>query len=132
MKKERKNKPRNPKKVLWRVFSEYVRRKEGGKCISCGDVKDFKYQQAGHYIPKSVCGMSLYFDERNVHCQCVRCNKWLHGNLTAYAVALEGMYGDGILQQLEFEKGQIVKNFDYEGKILEYKEKLKEFTSAKE
>lgn len=56
---------------------------------------------AGHYIPTSICGEYLYFDERNVNCQCTACNRFKHGNLTEYARRLVEKYGGGILKKLD-------------------------------
>lgn len=53
-----------------------------------------------HYKPQGLCKTIKY---SRVHAQCVRCNKWPHGNLAAYSVALEKRYGFGILQTLELQ-----------------------------
>jgi len=58
------------------------------------------YMHAGHYKPQGTF-KSIKYDPMNVHAQDVRCNKWLHGNLSAYATALEKRYGFGILQKLD-------------------------------
>ena len=46
------------------------------------------------------CGL-LRFDEKNVHCQCPRCNLFLGCNMDRYAVHLEADYGQGILQEFQ-------------------------------
>lgn len=46
------------------------------------------------------------------------------GNLQAYALSLEERYGEGILQKLNHDKQRIIKNYPYEEKIKEYKEKI--------
>ena len=46
-------------------------------CVSC---KTGKAENAGHFYH----GL-LDFDEENINGQCVRCNKWLHGNLAPYS-----------------------------------------------
>lgn len=48
--------------------------------------------QAGHFYPQGS-KKSVMYDPRNVHAQCVGCNKWKHGNLTVYAEALIDKYG---------------------------------------
>lgn len=55
---------------------------------------------AGHYVPKNRGGLLLYFDERAVNSQCTYCNRFLHGNLDSYAIALRKQYGDSILEEL--------------------------------
>jgi len=81
---------------------------------------------AGHYIPKTG-GLSIYFDEKNVHCQCTYCNRFMHGNLAPYAIALRQRYGETILEELAWKKQQITKytTQDYQYLIQVYKEKLK-------
>ena len=60
---------------------------------------------AGHYVPQSK-GNRLRFDERNVHCQCLSCNSFKRGNLSAYALKLEEEYGHGILQEFDRIKNE--------------------------
>lgn len=113
------------KKRLWLLFSKYIRTRDNGRCISCGKQDDIRNMDAGHYIPKSA-GLSLYFDERNVNCQCTRCNRFLHGNLSQYALALMKKYGQTILEELEQERRQILKisENEYFDLIKLYKKKL--------
>jgi len=89
------------KKKLWKLFSEYIRQRDEGKCFTCSTQKHWKDMDAGHYIPTSICGEYLYFDERNVNCQCTACNRFKHGNLTEYARRLVEKYGGGILKKLD-------------------------------
>jgi hypothetical protein len=114
------------KKQLWTIFSKYIRQRDGGICISCGKVDDWKKMDAGHYIPKTA-GLSIYFNERNVNCQCTYCNRFMHGNLSAYALALRKKYGNDILEELDnVRKTPIVlTRKDYEDKITYYKTLIK-------
>src|SRR5674476_323265 len=88
------------KRKLWKVFSEFIRRRDDGLCISCG--KKFEWQQtdAGHFIAKTG-GLSIYFDPENVHAQCSGCNRFRHGNLVQYAIALRRKYGPDIIEELD-------------------------------
>ena len=97
------------KKQAWKLMSEYVRRRDRGVCFTCGDQRPWKGQQAGHFVHKDC----LDFDFRNINCQCVRCNKWLHGNLTVYAERLIQTCGPGIVHKL-VRKGLEVKKFSRE------------------
>ena len=72
------------KAKAWKLFSEWVRRKdiignrpyeECALCVSCGKLDEWKKLQAGHFIPKSH-GLVYYFHEKNVHPQCDYCNIW--------------------------------------------------------
>lgn len=113
------------KKQLWQVFSEYIRQRDSGVCISCGKKDFWRKMDAGHYIPKTA-GLSLYFDERNVNCQCTHCNRWLHGNLSRYAVELRKKYGENILEELDTKRHQtkIITYEEYKELIERYKTKL--------
>lgn len=119
------------KKRLWKYFSEFIRRlnadEDGNvECVTCGAIRHWKAMHAGHYIAKSM-GTAIYFDERNVHPQCPGCNLYKRGNLARYAIFLESKYGKGILQDLDNTQraGLKMSTADYEEKIHEYKEKLR-------
>ena len=91
------------KKKAWKVFSKYIKTKysKNGycQCITCGKQHPLEETHAGHYIHGNT--KPTYFDERNVHPQCVACNMHRSGNLNQYALYLEGRYGVGILQELD-------------------------------
>lgn len=110
------------KKNLWKVFSEYIRKRDKGICISCGKRGDIKEVDAGHYIPRSA-GLSTYFDPQNVHAQCTACNRFRHGNLPAYAIALRQRYGNDILEVLDARRREIRKY-----SIVEYQELTRHYT----
>lgn len=61
------------------VFHKWIVERDNRICFTCGHQGD----QAGHYRHGK-----LDFDEDNLHCQCSRCNKWLHGNLATYTLKL--------------------------------------------
>ena len=113
------------KKMLWIYFSKFIRQRDRGICISCGKVDDWKNTDAGHYVPKTA-GLSIYFDERNVHCQCTGCNRFRHGNLSQYALALKRKYGEQILEEIDQKRRQIRKISapEYESLITLYKNKI--------
>lgn len=117
----------NYKKKLWTLFSRHIRLKyadDNGqvRCVTCGSIWHWKEIHAGHYIPKSR-GLSVYFEERNVHPQCVACNTYHHGALDKYALFLQEKYGPGILEELDQLSRQIKKisKFEYEEMIEHYK-----------
>jgi len=92
-------------KKAWKLFSEYVRRSERGFCFTCGLKRHWKEQHAGHYIHKDC----LDFDPINIHCQCVRCNMYLSGNLGVYAERLISEYGEASVAELRVRSEQIKK-----------------------
>ncbi len=89
------------KREAWKWFSRYIKIRDNWICFTCGkDLKDDKkLANAGHYVPQSK-GNKLRFYEYNVHCQCVSCNHYQHGNLYTYALKLIRKYGY-ILEELE-------------------------------
>jgi len=113
-------------KKLDALVSEYVRRLEDGKCYTCGNVKDWKYQEAGHY--KGRGNMATRFFLKNIHCQCKICNQWKGGNLEVYGEKLVEQYGLGIIEELTIKSSRI-KVFDIgelKALIVEFKMKIKE------
>lgn len=121
------------KKRLWKLFSEYIRRKNADdfgvvRCITCRVYLHWKEIHAGHYEKRTY--LALCFDERNVHPQCPRCNLWLNGNQSEYALALRRKYGETILEDLSAVKNSRDKfsRMEYEEMISDYKKKLKELS----
>lgn len=119
---------KRPERVLhqkaWKVFSEYIRRRDKGRCCTCGVVSDYKNMNAGHFHH----GV-LDFDEMNVNCQCVACNKWNHGRLNIYATFLVEKYGleafnDLYKRAMIANKGQKYYPWELEAIIAKYKNQL--------
>lgn len=123
------------KKDLWTQFSKWVRKTEGGICFSCGKkVPDYydrygnlkegwKAAQGGHFITGAICPPNLYFDERNVHCQCYHCNINLSGNWLNYEIKMIDKYGIEVVNELKSIAHQVVDwtAEDYEKRIAYYK-----------
>jgi hypothetical protein len=79
----------------WKIFSQYIRQRDKGICFTCGTKKPWKEMHAGHFKHGR-----LDFDEMNVHCQCIYCNTYLHGNLGEYGIKLVKKYGLKKVQDL--------------------------------
>lgn len=77
------------KAKLWKVFGAYIRKRDRGICFTCGRKCDGKGYHAGHFIPKSVGGIALYFHPENVNGQCYHCNINLGGNQYEYSLRLK-------------------------------------------
>lgn len=82
-------------KKAWRIFSEYIRRRDKGICFTCGDKRPWKQQNAGHFRHDV-----LDFDELNIHCQCRRCNHFYSGKLDIYGRRLIELHGLETLMDL--------------------------------
>jgi hypothetical protein len=127
----KKKRPPNLKNILWRLFSEYIRRRYADHagnaiCVSCDKVAHWKLQHPGHFVRASA-GMNTYFDEQNVNVQCVRCNIFLDGNMAAYALYMVKTYGNDILAALD-ERRRVVRKIstpEYLELIEAYKSKLR-------
>lgn len=82
------NSPTILKKKLWKIVSEYIRRRDSNsewiwKCCSCDIKKHWKELQAWHYIPSWSSSYHRY-EEKNIHIQCYGCNCWKGWNLIEY------------------------------------------------
>ncbi len=76
------------KKELWKWFTLYIKQRDNWACFTCGRRCEGSGAHGGHFITKSIGGILLYFDERNVHCQCYNCNINLAGNIWEYGQRL--------------------------------------------
>jgi hypothetical protein len=112
------------KKELDEVFSIFIRMRDKGVCFTCPKKSEWKYTDAGHFINRKH--LATRWHEKNVHCQCMGCNRFRNGNKEDYAVHLEELYGHGILQELQAlkEKGKAFKYHELETLIKKYKTKI--------
>ena len=109
------------KKKAWKVFSEFIRRRSGGVCYTCGYKTEWKNLQGSHYIPKSL-SQNLLFNEINVQACCVRCNMWLLGNLDEFNRRLVLDYG-----QAEVDRLRLAKNVSKSWSIQELQNLIKKY-----
>jgi len=121
------------KGMLWTVFSQYIRQRDEGICISCGERKTYSELQAGHFAPAGGNDLELCFSEFNVNGECAQCNADFKGNgwhLILMRVNMITKYGIDVL--LEIERLQGMKRsfkwdeIEYVQRIKYYSEKLKE------
>jgi hypothetical protein len=116
------------RKELWRVFSKWIKVRDKYICFTCGNDCEGKANSGHFFHGKSV--MS-WIDERNVHCQCIGCNKYKSGNLAEYSLKLLETYGGNIIYELKQLKS-IKKKWEHkelEDKIEYYKNKTQECES---
>ena len=84
--------------------------------------------QNGHFQSRKH--LSTRFDEENCQVQCVKCNVYAWGEQYKFSLALDGKYGEGKAEELQYLARTTVKisRVEYEEKISYYKslvEKLK-------
>jgi hypothetical protein len=112
----------------WKLQSEYIRRYERGICFTCGVTKDWKEMDTGHYIH----GNWMDFILMALHCQCTRCNRFLHGNLGVYAERMVAEYGEKAVAELRAysekkeNKDKKYNIFELQELINTYKQRLAE------
>jgi hypothetical protein len=88
-------------KKLQAEFNKFIRNRDSDKnCISCGVTLRGKKFDAGHFWNANN-HWAVRFDEDNVHGQCVRCNRHLHGNLLEYRTGLIQRIGNERYERLE-------------------------------
>jgi len=82
-------------------FQLWVRlRDKNLPCISCAEHKELV--DGGHYF-KAELFSGLIFNEKNVHKQCRKCNRFLGGNEIQYRIGLVKRFGEDYVNQLEQE-----------------------------
>lgn len=117
-----------------RVFNTFIRERDvGKKCITCSTILGKVKYDAGHYY--SAGGHpSIRFDERNVHGQCVNCNRDKHGNLILYNQTILERISNEDLEELRRLSNTTRKYTIIELKdlIKEYRQKLKKVKELRE
>lgn len=111
---------------LQKLVNAYVRKRDEGKqCISCRTFLRGKFD-AGHFYSVGSYP-NLRFNLDNIHGQCVRCNRDLHGNLSEYRLRLIERLGEERVQILDEIRHEIFKPTIPEiiFQIADYKARLK-------
>ena len=125
------------KKELDKWFSLYIRLRdatdEGSvQCFTCSRISHYKSgMQCGHF--QSRRHHSTRWNELNCQVQCVKCNLYEQGEQFRFGIGLDGKYGEGTADELEFLSRTIMKvsRIDYEEKISYYKEAVKNLKKEK-
>lgn len=101
------------KQKLWELCKQYIRKKYGNTCYTCGKTGLVGSSwQTGHFIPSSVCGGFLRYDPRNLRPQCYRCNIDLSGNGSLFYRLLVEREGQEYVDELFKDKQKIIKLSD--------------------
>ena len=118
------------KAKLDRIFAKFIKARDSNGdffiCICCKRNKPINQFNACHYYSRRY--LSLRWDEVNVNGGCIYCNKYLSGNIQAYAIGLIQKHGRYNFEILQLKKNNIMKmdKFAYQALISEYEQKLKE------
>lgn len=95
------------------------------KCCTCDRVRLFRQAQAGHCFGRRMGGSSgAYFDERNIHAQCGRCNTFEDGRPQIYKKFMLQKYGKDVVGDLEMlhHAGRQYVNGEYRAIEVMYKQ----------
>lgn len=119
------------KKALWKLVSEYVRRRDANRdefaeCCTCGAVKHWKELQAGHFVGGRR--NSILYELTNIHAQCYSCNVCRYGETLKYLDFMIDKYGEAEVKRLRAlnEKSVTYSIQDYEEMIENFKNKIRE------
>lgn len=119
------------KNSAWRVFSEYIRRKNADNngfvtCFTCNTRMFWKESEAGHGIGGR--GNFILFLEEVVKPQCSYCNKYLKGNYEVFIPKIISEIGQKAYENLVFEARRPIKMLPIDYLEIEdrYKDKLEE------
>jgi len=115
------------------AFNAYIRMRDRNKpCISCGAAQGDTVQggkfDAGHYRSRGSAG-HLRYHVLNCHSQCVKCNRYLSGNVVEYRKGLVNRVGSDRVCQLENDNSQLKFTIEYlkrVKKIFNYRKRLYE------
>nr|BDD43957.1 recombinase [bacterium] len=113
-----------------RWFSKFIRLRDTnngiGRCITCGANKPFEKLDCGHFISRRF--EATRYDERNAHAQCLKCNRFQHGNQFQHAKAIDRKYGEGTADNLHVKSKMICrrKKWDYEYIAEKYRNAVRE------
>jgi len=98
---------------LWKLVSEYVRRKDADncgtvRCYTCGEPKFWKEVDAGHAIGGR--NNAVLFDEEIIRPQCKPCNMPPNcGMYYEFGIKLNQENGDGWYEAKKIASKQVVK-----------------------
>lgn len=126
-----KSKPRKAPSVLrslrnklWELCKAITRKRYGNTCYTCGKTPLVgSGWQTGHFIPRSICGLTLRYELRNLRPQCYGCNIDRGGNGAIFYHNLVRDEGQEYVDRLFAEKELTLKETKdfYFDKIAEYK-----------
>jgi len=89
---------------LWKLCKEYIRKKYGNTCYTCGaEGLVGSNWQTGHYIPKGFLPPYLKYDPRVLRPQCMRCNMHLGGMGAMYHINIVAEMGHIHVRDIHYD-----------------------------
>ena len=124
------------KKELDKWFSLFIRLRDATdegmvQCFTSGRVYHYKSIHAGHFMSRRH--LSTRWCEINVQPQSAADNLFGQGEQYRFGLYLDGKFGEGTAEELQFKARQTVKftRVDYEEKISYYKDVVKKLKKEK-
>ncbi len=125
------------KKELDKWFSLFIRLREATdhegmvQCFTSGRVYHYKKLHAGHFMSRRH--LNTRWCEINVQPQSAADNLFGQGEQYRFGLHLDGKYGEGTAEELQFKARQTVKftRVDYEEKISYYKDVVNKLKKEK-
>ena len=93
--------------ILQRIVRIKASKNGYANCVTCGVNKPWQELQGGHFISRVKTAHKLL--EENIHPQCGKCNGYLRGNMVAYTLYMEDMYGRDFVEELLETQNQTKK-----------------------
>ena len=94
-----------------RLFSKMIRERDTvngyARCCTCGEVKESKQIQAGHFMSRRYMNTRWYW--KNVHAQCISCNMFEAGRQYEYGQFIDKTYGPGSAEEILKLSRKVVK-----------------------
>ncbi len=111
---------------LWKLVTEYVRKRDNYTCITCARRSEGQGMHAGHFIPTGVVGSNntLNWDPMNIHAQCFSCNVNRGGWGERYAEVMELKYGKDTVEEMRARRFKVDPVKDWDTLLKEYQERL--------
>ena len=116
-------------KKLDKVFSDYIRLRDADnngivRCPLCGTRMHWKEADCMHWQSRK--NQSVRWDEKNCVAGCVKCNRFLDGNLDKFEEYLVMKYGRQVVTEIYGRAHSTAKfmNWEIEAMITNYKNRI--------
>lgn len=122
--------------TVWNHFSKFIRLRDANekgytRCCTCGSFHFWKEMDAGHFMTRNR--KSTKYDEKNVHAQCAKCNRFQSGLQYEMGQYIDQKYGKGTADSLTQKSHMYCKRTRYDLQVLgtHYREEVKKLKKAK-
>jgi hypothetical protein len=119
---------------LWVVVRELAEKLYPKDCYTCESKNLTGHNcQLGHMIPKSVCGILLKYDIRQLRWQCSRCNIWGGGMGAEFVKRMMVREGTEYVEKIFQDRNSYVKPYEhYLFQLEKYKLMLEDLNAKKQ